>query len=143
MDRKSPGRSDRLGLRERLYASGDQKAESDILSPNTVKQDEAARELVDTVGAMFREDVRARRGDRLKETADMWSGRTWVAGEAKALGLIDEVGVYESAYRAEFGELPEFKVSARSTLEDTLNLEDVTNRLAGHVTSELTVHRLE
>lgn len=135
--------ADRLGLRERVYASGDQKAAGGILSPNTDKQDEAARELVDTVGGMFREDVRARRGDRLKETEDMWSGRTWVAGEAKALGLIDEVGVYEAAYRAEFGDLPEFRVSARPTLQDRLNLEDVTKRLAAHVVSELTEERLE
>lgn len=135
--------ADRIGLRERVYASGDQKAAGGILSPSTDKQDEAARELVDTVGGMFRDDVRARRGERLKESDDMWSGRTWVAGEAKALGLIDAVGVYEAAYRAEFGDLPEFKVSARPTLQDRLNLEDVTKRLAAHVVSELAVERLE
>ncbi len=135
--------ADRIGLRERVYASGDQKGAGGILSPSTDKQDEAARNLVNAAGGMFREDVRARRGDRLNETADMWSGRTWLASEAKALGLIDAVGVYEVAYRTEFGNLPELRVSARQTLQDRLNLEDATKRLATHVLSELTAERLE
>ena len=133
----------RLGLRERVYASGGQKSGGGILSPDTEEQKQAARDLVNAAGEMFRDDVRARRGDRLKETEDMWSGRTWLAREAKAVGLIDRVGVFEVAYREEFGDLPKYSVSTRPTFRGRMNLEEVTKRLASAVVTELTAERLE
>jgi len=133
----------RVGLAERVYASGEQKGAGGLLTRSTKAQAESSQGLVDEVGEMFKADVRSRRGDRLKETPDMWSGRTWMAGEAHAIGLIDGVGVFEDIYESEFGEAVKYEVAVRQTLQERLSLEDMLKRVGVHVVSGLSETRIE
>ena len=53
---------------------------------------------------MFIALVRERRGDRLNGSDDtLFTGEYWVAGTAKALGLVDQLGDIRSFLRERFG----------------------------------------
>jgi protease-4 len=133
----------RAGVSERVIASGELKGGNGLWTPNTEGQTAHYQTLVDGVAGLFEAEVRARRGDRLKVTADMWSGRTWLAGEAKALGLVDEVGVFEDAILSEFGDVPTYEVVLDEPSAAPFDLEGLTKRIGAHVVAELTAERIE
>ncbi len=80
------------GIRVRLFASGEQKGAGEPGTPVTDAHGTELQRNVDTIAAMFRAAVTAGRGDRLKTPASsLASGATWLAEEARSLGLIDYV----------------------------------------------------
>ena len=82
----------KLGVERRNYTSGAHKSFLDPFSP--VKPDETAfwQQVLDQTHAQFIKRVRDGRGNRLKETPDMFSGLIWNGEQALALGLIDGYG---------------------------------------------------
>jgi protease-4 len=61
----------------------------DPFSPADPRSTERAKAMVDNIHTQFIEAVRNGRGDRLKETDDMFSGMIWTGEQALELGLID------------------------------------------------------
>ena len=114
----------KLGVREQTYASGELKTTLSPWHAATPAQARTAQSLVDAAGRVFADDVRARRGERLaKDAKDLFSGRLWVAADAKALGLIDDVGIYDDVLKDSFGDLPAHRYEPEKTVQDTLRLQ--------------------
>lgn len=88
------GLADKMSVSKYTFASGPYKALLDPLG--TPKEDElqVAQALVNGGAKMFADEVRARRGKRLK-APDFDSGAVWMGRDALALGLIDELGTLE------------------------------------------------
>jgi protease-4 len=86
------GLMDKLGVQRRVIAAGKNKAFLDPFSPLDPTQRAYAQQLIDTVHQQFISVVRKGRGDRLKETPDMFSGLVWTGQKAVALGLADGLG---------------------------------------------------
>jgi protease IV len=86
------GLMDKLGIERRLMTAGENKALLDPFSP----QDETQRAYIQTmlgeIHTQFITVVRQGRGDRLKETPEMFSGLVWSGQQAVALGLADGLG---------------------------------------------------
>lgn len=83
---------DNLGVTRRTYTSGDNKA---FLDPFQKVDQEAASQWqasLDTIHQQFMDAVKTGRGDRLGDHPDLFSGMVWSGEQAKALGLIDELG---------------------------------------------------
>jgi protease-4 len=82
----------KLGVERRNYTSGEHKSFLDPFSP--AKPDETAfwQQVLDQTHQQFIKRVRDGRGDRLKETPDMFSGLIWNGAEALRLGLVDGMG---------------------------------------------------
>ena len=82
----------KLGVERRNYTSGAHKSFLDPFSP--AKPDESAfwQEVLDKTHQQFIKKVRDGRGNRLKETPDMFSGLIWNGEQALGLGLIDGLG---------------------------------------------------
>ena len=93
------GLMDKLGVERRLVVSGENKAMLDPFSPPNPGQQAYASELVNEIYQQFVAAVRAGRGDRLKETPDMFSGLIWTGAKSVQLGLADELGTVESVAR--------------------------------------------
>jgi protease-4 len=55
--------------------------------------------MIDEIHQQFIVVVKAGRGDRLKETPEMFSGRVWNGEQAIKLGLVDGYGTVESVAR--------------------------------------------
>lgn len=93
------GAMDKLGIERRLMVAGSNKGFLDPFSPQSEKHKTHAQKMLNEVHEQFIEVVRKGRGDRLKETPDMFSGLFWSGSKAVQMGLADDYGTVESVAR--------------------------------------------
>ena len=89
----------KFGVERRLLTAGENKGFLDPFSPLSEVQREHARKMLGTIHAQFIDTVRKGRGDRLKETPDIFSGLIWTGATSVELGLADEIGSLRSVAR--------------------------------------------
>ena len=92
---------EKMGVERRLLTAGENKGFLDPFSP--VEQDQVvfAQSMLNEIHQQFIEVVRKGRGERLKETPDMFSGLFWTGTKAVELGLADGLGSVDSVARDE------------------------------------------
>jgi protease-4 len=93
----------KFDVSQRVYASGKLKSFLNPFTPVSPEVDAKAHQIVNTMGAFFLEEVKSRRGDRLKAGVDVATGEVWSGPEAKDLGLVDEVGTLDDFVKANWG----------------------------------------
>ncbi|PUE31787.1 S49 family peptidase [Limnohabitans sp. Jir72] len=93
------GLMDKLGVERRLMTAGANKGFLDPFSPQTEAQRKHAQAMLDQIHSQFIQVVRQGRGDRLKETPDMFSGLFWSGQQAVDMGLADAMGSLDSVAR--------------------------------------------
>ena len=86
------GIMDKVGVERRLMTAGENKGFLDPFSPQTDKQRAFAQTMLDQIHKQFIDVVKAGRGNRLKETPEMFSGLFWSGQQAIELGLADQLG---------------------------------------------------
>jgi protease-4 len=86
------GLMDKLGVERRLLTAGENKGFLDPFSPQTEKQRIYAQTMLNQIHQQFIAVVKEGRGDRLKDTPEMFSGLFWSGQQAVELGLADELG---------------------------------------------------
>jgi len=86
------GLMDKLGIERRLMTAGENKGFLDPFSPQTERQRVYAQSMLDQIHRQFIDVVKAGRGNRLKETPEMFSGLFWSGQQAVELGLADQLG---------------------------------------------------
>jgi protease-4 len=86
------GTMEKLGVERRLLAAGENKGFLDPFSPILESQRAHAEQMLDQIHQQFITIVRQGRGERLKETPEMFSGLLWVGQKSIELGLADELG---------------------------------------------------
>ena len=90
---------DKLGVERRLLTAGENKGFLDPFSPQDAKQKEHAQILLAEIHKQFIDVVRRGRGDRLKETPEMFSGLMWTGSQSITLGLADDYGTVDTVAR--------------------------------------------
>jgi protease-4 len=113
---------EKLGVERRLMTAGEHKAMLDPFSPVKQQETQHMQSLLDQVHQQFISAVKQGRGDRLKETPEMFSGLIWSGEQSVKLGLADAFGSIDSVARNDFGS------------EETVNFtpqEHLIDRLAG------------
>ncbi len=93
------GLMDKLGVERRLMTAGVNKGFLDPFSPQTEAQRKHAQAMLDQIHSQFIQVVRQGRGDRLKETPEMFSGLFWSGQQAVDMGLADAMGSLDSVAR--------------------------------------------
>jgi protease-4 len=93
------GLMDKLGVERRLMTAGENKGFLDPFSPQTDAQRKHAQTMLNHIHGQFIAVVKKGRGDRLKETPDMFSGLFWTGQQAVELGLADELGSLDQVAR--------------------------------------------
>jgi protease-4 len=93
------GLMEKLGVERRLITAGENKAMLDPFSPLDEKEKKHVQSLMKDVHEQFIGVVREGRGQRLKETPDMFSGLIWTGQKSVELGLADGIGSLESVAR--------------------------------------------
>lgn len=93
------GLMDKLGVERRLMTAGENKGFLDPFSPQTDAQRKHAQSMLNHIHTQFIDVVKKGRGDRLKETPDMFSGLFWTGQQAVELGLADELGSIDQVAR--------------------------------------------
>jgi protease-4 len=93
------GLMDKLGVERRLMTAGENKGFLDPFSPQSDAQRKHAQTMLNHIHAQFIAVVKKGRGDRLKETSEMFSGLFWTGQQAIELGLADELGSIDQVAR--------------------------------------------
>lgn len=86
------GMMDKLGVERRLMTAGENKGFLDPFSPQSEAQRAYAQTMLDQIHRQFIDVVKTGRGQRLKETPEMFSGLFWTGQQAIELGLADQLG---------------------------------------------------
>lgn len=90
---------DKLGIERRLLTAGENKGFLDPFSPQSEEHRQHAQRMLAQIHQQFIDVVRKGRGDRLKETPDMFSGLFWTGEQSVRLGLADGFGSLHSVAR--------------------------------------------
>lgn len=93
------GLMEKLGVTRRMITAGSNKGMLDPFSKENPQQVEMLKTMIDEIHQQFIEVVKAGRGDRLKETPEMFSGRVWNGEQAIKIGLVDGYGTVETVAR--------------------------------------------
>ncbi len=93
---------EKFGIERRLYTSGEHKGFLDPFSPENPEEKEFWQGVLKVTHNQFIEQVRLGRGDRLKETPDMFSGLVWSGEQAVDMGLIDGLSSTSQLVRTKF-----------------------------------------
>jgi len=112
---------DKLGVERRNFTSGEHKSFLDPFLPAKESEIEFWRSVLQGVHDRFISRVREGRGERLKESEDMYSGLIWNGEQALEMGLIDGFASAGQLARdiIEVEDIRDFTVR-RSPLQDVL-----------------------
>jgi protease-4 len=97
---------ERLDVSQRTYTSGPLKSMLNPFEPMTATADAKAASLVHRIGQTFANELVAQRGPHLVKGTDYTTGEVWSGEEAKALGLVDEIGTLEQVVVSRLNDLP-------------------------------------
>ncbi len=115
------GLMDKLGVERRLMTAGENKGFLDPFSPQTEAQRKHAQSMLNQIHAQFIDAVKKGRGERLKETPEMFSGLFWSGQQAVEMGLADDMGSLDTVAR---------DVVKAEDITDYTRRENVAERLA-------------
>jgi protease IV len=96
------GLMDKLGVTRRMITAGSNKGMLDPFSKEDPKQIAMVRTMIDEIHQQFIQVVKEGRGDRLKDTPELFSGRVWNGEQAVKLGLADGYGTVDFVARDVF-----------------------------------------
>jgi serine protease SohB len=82
----------RQGLERRVYTAGKSKSTLDPFLPEKPEDVARLKTVLDDIHTAFITHVKDRRGDRLADEPDLFSGEFWLGGKAISLGLADGFG---------------------------------------------------
>jgi protease-4 len=88
-----------LGVERRLLTAGKNKGFMDPFSPQNATQQAHAKAMLAEIHQQFIETVRKGRGERLRETPEVFSGLFWTGQRAVDMGLADGLGSLDSVAR--------------------------------------------
>jgi signal peptide peptidase SppA len=97
------GLMDKLGVERRVHAAGNNKSVLDPFSPEKSKDIEHLKALQLEIHDVFIGIVKARRGAKLVDDPDLFTGLFWTGMKGKELGLVDELGDMRGVLRARYG----------------------------------------
>lgn len=89
----------KLGIEDRTITAGKNKAFLSPFEPLSPEHKAHLQAVLDEIHQQFIEVVKEGRGQRLKETPDMFSGLLWSGERSIELGLVDGLGTVRSVAR--------------------------------------------
>ena len=102
----------RWGIERRVHTAGTSKSTLDPFRPERPEDVARLHAILEPIHEAFKDHVRARRGSRLAEDADLFSGAFWAGRQAVDLGLADGIGHLVPRMKALHGARTRFVVHA-------------------------------
>ena len=93
------GTLEKLGIERRAYTAGENKDFLDPFAPEKAEHREHAKKMLDEIHQQFIRTVKQGRGNRLKESPEIFSGLVWTGEKSVELGLADALGSAEYVAR--------------------------------------------
>lgn len=100
---------DKLGINDQTFSKGKNAGLFSMSEPWTDHQRQMVTSWMKQTYVQFTQRVMKMRGDKIKDIDKVARGRIFLAGQAKSLGMVDEIGGVEDAisYAAKKGDLEE------------------------------------
>jgi signal peptide peptidase SppA len=108
------GLMDKIGVERRVHTAGANKSVLDPFSPEKEKDIEHLKSLQLDIHDVFIGMVKERRGAKLKDNPDLFTGLFWAGRKAKELGLVDELGDMRSFLKSRYGDKTRLRLIAPS-----------------------------
>jgi len=86
------GLLERFGIERRLHTAGENKSRLDPFSPEKPEDVEWLKKMHTQLHELFVNWVKERRGDRLTDSENLFTGDVWLGAKAVELGLADGIG---------------------------------------------------
>ncbi|RZU45036.1 protease-4 [Fluviicoccus keumensis] len=86
----------KVGVEDRTMTAGQHKAIMNPMAPVSPEEKAHVQKMLNTIHQQFISAVKQGRGQRLKETPDMFSGLFWTGQQAVEMGLADGFGSVKS-----------------------------------------------
>ncbi|WP_206784119.1 S49 family peptidase [Amycolatopsis sp. MtRt-6] len=102
------GLLERFGIERRLHTAGANKSRLDPFSPEKPEDVEWLKKMHTQLHELFVNWVKERRGDRLTDTEDLFTGDVWLGAKAVELGLVDGLGTLRQVITERY---PEAEIS--------------------------------
>ena len=93
----------KIGIERRVYTAGTNKAILDPFQPERENEIEYLKSLQLEIHQVFIDMVKERRGARLADDPDLFSGLFWTGGRGRALGLVDGLSDMRSELKRRYG----------------------------------------
>lgn len=93
----------KIGVERRVYTAGENKVILDPFKPERESDIDYLKSLQVEIHAVFIDMVKARRGSRLADDPDIFSGLFWTGQRGLALGLIDGLADMRGEIRRRYG----------------------------------------
>ncbi|MCW5709614.1 S49 family peptidase [Shinella sp.] len=94
----------KIGVERRVYTAGSNKAILDPFQPERENEIEYLKSLQLEIHQVFIDMVKERRGAKLTDDPDLFSGLFWTGGRGLALGLVDGLADMRSELKRRYGE---------------------------------------
>lgn len=93
----------KIGVERRVHTAGKNKAILDPFQPEKKADVDHLKSLQLQIHEIFIDLVRQRRGDRLADDPNLFTGLFWAGEKAKELGLVDAIGDMRSTLKERYG----------------------------------------
>ena len=100
----------RWGIERRVHTAGRSKSTLDPFRPEKPEDIERLRGILEPIHGAFKDHVTARRGNRLAEGRDLFTGEFWAGRQAVELGLADGIAHLVPKMKALHGDKTRFAV---------------------------------
>ena len=103
------GLMEKIGVDRRVYTAGKSKSQLDPFRAENPEDVERLKGLLEDIHTNFIDHVKERRGDKLPQDQDLFTGEIWLAKRATELGLIDGIGHIQPLLKDRFGDKVKFR----------------------------------
>jgi serine protease SohB len=105
----APAFLERQGIERRVYTAGKSKSTLDPFRAEKPEDVARLKTILDQLHEVFIDHVKARRGEKLVDDPNLFSGQFWTGQPAKDLGLIDGIGHIVPILKDRFGDKVKFR----------------------------------
>lgn len=113
----------KMGIERRVHTAGRSKSTLDPFRAEKPEDVERLRNVLEPIHQAFKEHVNARRGSRLSQAEDLFTGQFWAGRESVQLGLADGIAHLVPKMKQLYGDKLRFTVhSPRQSLFRRLGL---------------------
>ncbi|MCI5076700.1 S49 family peptidase [Oricola sp.] len=100
----------KIGVERRVYTAGKNKSVLDPFQPEKQEDVERLKSMQLEIHKTFIDLVKARRGSKLADDPELFTGAFWAGEKAKELGLVDHIGDMRSFLRDRYGKKTELRL---------------------------------
>lgn len=101
---------EKLGVDRRVYTAGKNKLKLDPFQPEKAGDVKYLKELQLEIHQVFIDMVKERRGEKLGDDQDIFTGQFWTGIRSKDLGLIDHFGHIGSVIKDRYGDKAQLRL---------------------------------